>query len=335
MRSSFWNVLALSLVLVCAAGHASAQLGGVTLTGRIPAKLQGCVSSDSLKVGYVHAMAAIGMNDTRGVNLTVTIQTLGSTDPEVMVIEMSASSWGRSLGTRQLRVKASDCAALPRGLGDVLARMHYEATALDAGRRPTLLAPAPLPFAAQATSTPESTAASSEHVALGVGAGVAFGLLPSAALGLQLQAATPNYPISLRLKLGMLWPQRYPVAIGAIEADSYDLTLEMCPSYRLPSWDRLTFRLCVGPRVGFERARGRDLSEPTETRTRAFLYFGLTPEISLRLAGATSLQLGGGLALGIIRPHLLIGVDRERRSIELPDASTFRTELLASIVQVL
>jgi len=34
-------------------------------------------------------MAAIGMNDTRGVNLTVTIQTLGSTDPEIMVIELS------------------------------------------------------------------------------------------------------------------------------------------------------------------------------------------------------------------------------------------------------
>ncbi|HTU59824.1 MAG TPA: hypothetical protein VMF89_15335, partial [Polyangiales bacterium] len=224
MRSSFWNAFALSLVLVCAAGHASAQLGGVTLLGRIPAKLQGCVSSDSLKIGYVHAMAAIGMNDTRGVNLTVTLQTLGSTDPEVMVIELSASSWGRPLGTRQLRVKASDCAALPRGLGDVIARMHYETTALDAGRRPTLLAPAPLPFQAQATSTPQDTATSSEHVALGVGAGVAFGLLPSAALGLQLQAATPNYPVSLRLKLGMLWPQRYPVGIGAIEADSYDLT---------------------------------------------------------------------------------------------------------------
>lgn len=322
------------LPLLSFTGRASAQLGGVRLEGRIPAKLQGCVSADSLKIGYVHAMAAIGMNDTRGVNLTVSLQTLGSTDPEVMVIELSASSWGRPLGTRQLRVRASDCAALPRGLGDVIARMHYEATALDAGRRPVLLAPAPLPFEAQA-STPENTEDSSEHVALGVGAGVAVGLLPSAALGLQLQAATPNYPISLRLKLGMLWPQRYPVGTGAIEADSYDLTVEMCPSYRLASWDRLTLRICVGPRVGFERARGRDLADPTETRARAFLYFGLTPEVALRLAGATWLQLSGGLALGIIRPHLLIGVDRERRSIELPDSSTFRSELLASIVQVL
>lgn len=334
MRSSIWKIVVFSLLLVCNAGRASAQLGGVTLQGRIPVKLQGCVSSDSLKIGYLHAMAAIGMNDTRGVNLAVTIQTLGSTDPEIMVLELSASSWGRSLGTRQLRVRASDCAALPRGFGDVIARMHYEATALDAGRRPTLLAPAPLPFQAEDV-TPENTAELSEHVALGVGAGIAFGLLPSAALGLQLQAATPNYPISLRFKLGMLWPQRYEVGTGAIEADSYDLTLEMCPSYRLPSWDRLTLRICAGPRVGFERARGRDLADPTETRARAILYFGLTPEISLRLAGATWLQLGGGLALGIIRPHLLIGVDRERRSIELPDASIFRRDIIASIVQIL
>jgi hypothetical protein len=338
MRSLLRKVCGLWLVLLSvlliAQGSAGAQFGSVTLEGRIPAQLQGCVSGESLKVGYVHGMAALGMNDTRGVNLAVTLRTMPSIDPETMLIELSASSWGRPLGTRQLRVKVSDCAALPRGFGDIIARMAYESTALDAGRRPTLLAPSPLPFQAQAITQAEATG-SSEHVALGIGAGAVGGLLPSAALGLQLQAATPNYPVSLRVKLGMIWPQRHDVLRGAIEANSFDLTLEMCPSYRLGGWERLVLRICIGPRAGVAQARGRDFEEPTESLTRAFLYVGLSPEVSLRLTGSTWLQLGGGLALNVIRPHLLIGVDTERRSIELPNFDSLRRELTASIVQVL
>jgi hypothetical protein len=329
---SFWNVFVVWLLLLTAPGSVGAQFGGVALEGRIPAQLQGCVSGESLKVGYVHGMAALGMNDTRGVNLAVTLRTLPSIDPKTMLIELSASSWGRPLGTRQLRVKVTDCAALPRGFGDIIARMAYEATARDAGRQPLLLAPPP--FQAQTITQAEATG-SSEHVALGIGAGVVGGLLPSAALGLQLQAATPNYPVSLRVKLGMIWPQRHDVLRGAIEANSFDLTLEMCPSYRPGSWERLMLRICVGPRVGVAQARGRDFEEPTESLTRGFLYVGLSPEVSLRLTGSTWLQLGGGLALNVIRPHLLIGVDTERRSLELPNFDPLRREVTASIVQVL
>ena len=332
MRSSLYEKTFAFCLTLLATGGAGAQLGGVVLEGRIQTQLQGCVSAETLKVGYVHGMAALGMTDTRSVNLTVKLQALPSTDPDSMLIELTASSWGRPLGTRQLRVKASDCAALPRGFGDVIARMAFEATALDMGRRPLLLAPPP--FQVQA-GPPQSAPELSEHVALGVGAGVAFGMLPSAALGLQLQAATPNYPVSLRLRLGMLLPQGYEVPAGTIRSDSYDLTLEMCPSYRLPQWQRLTLRICFGPRIGIKRAWGQDFNEPTERIARGFLYFGAAPEVVLRIAGSTYLVLGGGSALGVIRPRLLIGVDTERRSIELPGSSTVRHELTASVVGVL
>jgi hypothetical protein len=277
-------------------------------------------------------LAALGMSSTRGVSLIVTVRTLASADPDSMLLELTATSWGRPLGTRQLRVKATDCAALPRGFGDVIARMSYDATAQDTGRR--LLPPAPPRFQVQ-TSPPAEAAGPRDYIALGIGAGVVAGMLPSAALGLQLQAATVNYPISLRLKLGMLWPQRHIVPEGAVQAHAYDLSLEMCPSYRLPSWERLTLRICVGPDMGVVQAEGEGFAAATGSFTRPFLYFGLAPEVSLRLTGATWLHLGGGVALGIVRPHVLLGVDSERRSIDLPELSAVREQITAGIVQIL
>jgi hypothetical protein len=51
---------------------------------------------------------------------------------------------------------------------------------------------------------PASAPLPSEVVALGIGAGMIGGMLPSAALALQLQAATANRPVSLRLKATLL-----------------------------------------------------------------------------------------------------------------------------------
>lgn len=312
------------------ASTASAQLSGVQLEGRIPTQLQGCITPESLKIGYQHGMAAIGMTDTRGVNLVVKLQTLPSNDPNTMRIELTAISWGRPLGTRRLRVKASDCAALPRGFGDVIARMAYEATAQDVSRRRQLIAPPPFQEEATAIESPPP----SEYVALGAGAAVAGAQLPATALGLQLQASSTNYPVSLRLKVALLWPQRHKLPEGEIVAYAIDIALEMCPGFRLPNWERLALRVCIGPRVSVEHARAQRFPTPDQSMERAFIYFGFTPEAALRLSGATWLQLSAGLALGIVRPPIQLGVDSQRRSVELPDASPLRRELIASIVQV-
>lgn len=323
------------VLLCCLLGTArtvSAQQGGVTLDAQLPAHLQRCVTADQLRMGYLHANAALGVNEMRGLNVAVVLRTRTSSEPpppDGALVELTATHWGRPLGMRQLRIKPEDCAGLPRALGDVVARMSYEASARDVGR--LLMLPPPR-LLVQPTATDAS--ALEDYVALGVGAGVVGGLLPSAAFGLQLQAATTNQPVSLRLRLSMLWPQRHALFDGSITGYSVDLALEMCVGFRLLN-EKLALRACVGPRPGVEFARGQDFSTHNELLAKPFLYFGLAPEVSLRLASATWLQLGGGLALGLVRPRMRLGLDSERRSLKLTDPAAVRSELIASVVQIL
>lgn len=131
--------------------------------------------------------------------LRVAVQSDAGSEPDTQLLKLTASAAGRALGSRELQVRAADCHALPEALALVLALLARDAA-------PAL----PLPAAAQATDTSEPRAkptrepAPREQIALAAGAGAFFGVLPSAALALQLQAATPGELLSLRLKAGML-----------------------------------------------------------------------------------------------------------------------------------
>jgi hypothetical protein len=330
------------LVLICSLlqaavfgipGIALGQATGFTLDARVPPDLQRCVSPDDIYASYLHALSAYGVHRTVESNLVVVLRTHPGSEPGSTLIELSARASGRALGRSQLHVTKADCDALPRALGQAVARFVRQASAAEANR-PLLPLP-PGEFETQPSASGlASSSESSKVVVLGAGAGIFGGALPSAALALQLQAATANRPLSMRLRATLLWPQQRALTEGVITATGYELSLEACGSFSLPRWQRLELRLCLGPRVGVEAARGRNFPVYNAHPTNLLAYVGLTPGVALRLAGETWLQLGAGVALSVVRPHFLLGLDSDRRYIELSNPAVVRSELSASLLQV-
>jgi hypothetical protein len=325
----FARNLLLLVMLFTMPGRALGQASAFTLEAQLPAELRGCFSASDLRAAYVHALAAYGIQRHGESNLVVRVRAHPDTTQDGIVLELSATMSGRSLGRSELHVTEADCDALPRTLGQVLARMARQQSAADANK-PLLPLPAEAFLQPSATGSTEP----SEYVVLGLGAGVVGGMLPSAAFALHLQAATPNHPLSMRLRATLLWPQSQTLKEGVIDTRAYEVSLELCGGFRLPSWQRLALRLCLGPRVGVEVGRGRKFPVYNGNPVDLYAYLGAAPEAALQLGGNTWLQLGGGAALGLVRPHFVLGIDSARRSIELSNPAVVRSELSASLLQI-
>jgi hypothetical protein len=342
-RALRWVWLASALLV--AAPRAQAEPGEIILAAELPAPLAGCVTGEQLNDSYRRALAAYGGGEgpSGRVQLQAAVTSRPGAQAGTILLQIAAFNADAALGTRELPVRTDDCAALPDALGLVLALL-----ARDAAPAPPAAPVSAAPASAAASSSLQPSAAEqtaprpqrppaparSPHVALGIAAGAVFGVLPSAALALQLQAATPGDRLSLRLKAGLLWPQEHSLAEGFIQTRSYELALELCGGLQWPGWSRLWLRLCAGPRVGVMHGRGRDFGVQNLSASEPLVHLGLTPELALRLASGTWLQLGAGAALAIMRPRFQVAVDGGRRIVELPHPALLRGELGMSIVQI-
>lgn len=333
MRASFTSLYFCAVLSVgLGAGSAAGQAQCLELEAELPEDLRGCVSAERLCASYQAALAA--NNGERALAPIWRVQLRAADEAAeagVRSLALAAFSRQRSLGQRTLAVRSRDCAALPDALAWVLVLLAEEAgvqpppptaavaQAVDSDAKPT-------PVANQA---PESKRA----FALGAGAGVSFGVLPSAAFGLQLQGSLLSEPVALRARAAFLWPQELAVAEGYVRMQSYELALEACPGTQLGARPRIALRVCVGPRLGLLVARGRDFAIQNEHAAEFLLYFGVTPEASLALAGATWLQLSAGAAISLVRPRMGVAFDDGMRWMELSALHWLRAELMLSLVQ--
>lgn len=318
--------------LIGAVPGAQAEASQIVLDAELPAQLAGCVTSTQLNDSYQRALRAYGGEDAaKDMQLRAAVTGRAGAAPGTTLLQIAAFDADRPLGTRELPVRTDDCAALPDALGLVLALMTRDAPQPPPRAAPP--APAELqaqPLAASRLSTAQPTA----HVALGIASGAVFGVLPSGALALQLQAATPGDQLSLRLKAGLLWPQEIALAEGFIEMRSYELGLDACAGLQWPGWPRLWLRLCGGPRIALVVGRGREFNVDNLSANEWAVYLGLVPELAVRLATATRLQLGAGAALAVARPRFQVGIDGGRQVVELKDPGLLRGEVVLSLVQI-
>jgi len=297
--------------LLGAAPRARAEASQIALSAELPAQLAGCVTSAQLNDSYQRALGAYGGDDAaKDMQLRAAVTGRAGADAGTTLLQIAAFDADRPLGTRELPVRTDDCAALPDALGLVLALMTRDAPQPQPASSAAPPAPAevqapPLAAAAARPAKPQPNA----HVALGIAAGAVFGVLPSGALSLQLQAATPGERFSLRLKAGLLWPQEIALAEGFIEMRSYELGVDVCAGLPWPGWPRLRLRLCGGPRVARMVGRGREFNVDNLSANEWAVYFGLAPELAVRLASATWLQLGAGAGLAVVRPRFQVGID--------------------------
>lgn len=337
-----WSSIAARVVLGCLLGSTAAPARVATaqcveLAADLPEDLRGCVSAERLCASYQRALAASGGGSQASEpRWQVQLRAAKAGSAAVRSLELEAFSAGRSFGQRTLEVRSRDCAALPDALALVLVLLAQEAgpgavepqltAAEPAAQQEREPIPAPAPRAHGATSA--------GSLAVGVGAGVSFGVLPSAAFGLSLQASTLSEPVAFRVRASFLWPQELAVAEGRVLMRDYELALEACPGAQLDSRPRIALRLCVGPRLGLFHARGRDFDVQNERATEFLMYLGVTPEASLALAEGTWLQLSAGVAFALVRPRMGVAFDGGRRWRELSAPDWLRAELALSLVQI-
>jgi hypothetical protein len=325
----------LAAALLGAVPYARAEASQIVLDAELPAQLAGCITVAQLNDSYQRALGAYGGDEfTKDMQLRAAVTGRAGADAGTTLLQIAAFDADRPLGTRELPVRTDDCAALPDALGLVLALMTRDAPPPAASPVPSTPATPELRLQPMAAEAPRpATPQPSAHLALGIGAGAVFGVLPSGALSLQLQAATPGERVSLRLKAGLLWPQEIALAEGFIELRSYELGLDVCAGLPWPGWPRLWLRLCGGPRVARMLGRGREFNVDNLSANKWAVYFALAPELAVRLASATWLQLGAGAALAAVRPRFQVGIDGGRQVVELKDPGLLRGELGLSLVQ--
>ena len=352
----------------------TASASALVLDAELPPEIRSCVTADQLQAAYQHALAAHGGETAAALTLHVTVRSSPGPSPQTLRLEVTAAadpralgtpertsheSDKRPLGTRELQVHESDCHALADAIGLVLALLARDGAASvppltsepepGSPRRTGPPASAELEPGSPRGTIPRASAeleprtpalpsasppASRKHLALGAGAGAISGVLPAAAFALQLQAATPGELLSLRVKVGMLLPRKKRLAEGVIEARSYELALEACAGLPWPSWPRLALRACAGPALGLIYAQGRDFLVQNQSQREVLLYFGLLPEVALRLGSATWLQLAAGGAVALIRPHFEVERAAGKGILALKTPALLRAELSLSLLQI-
>ena len=354
-RAPSWRAaLCICLLIGLWLPHSRARAAALVLEAELPTEIRGCVALEQLQLAYQRALAAHGGNPAAASPLHVSVRSTPGPVPDTLRLEVTASTESREpgrrelethapgmreLGMRELQVHASDCSALADAMGLVLALLARDSPASDSTSPELAPTPKPTPKAVpepkpEPEPEPKLNPPHIEHVALSAGIGAIFGVLPSAALALQLQAATPSERLSLRVKAAMLLPREKHLAEGVIEARSYELGLEVCSGVKLPGWPRLALRACAGPRLGLIYARGRDFLVHNQRQREFLLYVGLSPEAALRLGGATWLQLGAGSAVALIRPHFEVERMAGKGLLALETPAVLRAEVSLSLVQI-
>lgn len=342
-----WLVVCIALLT---AAKVSAGESCVHLDAELPRGMERCVSARQLCQSYQLAAANSGATGGDEALLVQSweLRLRGHSAPDAhaadeLELELDAMADGRAVGQRRLTVRSSDCAALPDALAWVLVLLAQDAAsapqpaaaAPSTNQRQDMQAAAPPQLVA--AESPDSRApmpASPGRFALGAGAGVWVGVLPSAAFALQLQAAVTIEPIAYRLRATVLWPQQLDIAEGSVLMRDYELAIEACPGLQLETQPRVELRVCAGPRLGLLYASARDFALRNDEATQFLLYFGVAPEASLALGRNTWLQLSTGAAVGLMRPRIAVAFGDGQSRTVLPALRTLRAELMLSLLQI-
>ncbi len=322
-------------VLVFAAHRVHAQAVTLSIEPGAPAWVASCLTEDKLNRSYVTAQAG-DEPATPPSALRAGVRTLDAPRPREATLEIRAHDAQRDLGARVLPVHQRDCGAMPDAVALVLvllSRSAGEPPAPQPEPPPPPAGPLPPPPAAAPPPPPppppESTPMS-WHLAAGGSA--VWGLLPSVALALHVEAGLAIAPFwGLRARAELLWPQTRTAAEGTIDFWGAAIAAEACFHLLAPFSPRLVLRACAGPRLGFVRAASRGFTRLNLQPTDPTLYLGALLEAELRLGGATWLRLGGGLSGGLERPVFWVEIAGQLQ--QLGATSPLRSELGLSLVQ--
>jgi len=244
---------------------------------------------------------------------------------------------GALLGTREVRSAEASCSSLDDPIALVVSVLIDAETHPDAGAGSGANGPAP----PAPSAPPPQVVVRRERVYVpvperaprpwrfegGAAAAGALGLLPNAALGVDV-AALLEPPGFWGIELsGAYW---FPAKVPA-EGEAYtDVALvygqlALCPL----RWarDRAALRLCAGAQVGSVRSRGvgfdRELSNESVVVNAV-----LPTRLSIRIAGPLFVTAGAALVVAIVRPELTYGAaDGSTRTI-------FRAPPLAGVFEL-
>jgi hypothetical protein len=172
------------------------------------------------------------------------------------------------------------------------------------------------------------------NIGLGGGAGVFYGVLPSAALALQLQAAYVSGLFSLRVRGTLLWPQQQHIAEGNVRWHDYELSVEGCAGFPFSEAPRLVLRACAGPRGGIVHVSAHDFALQNQAASKFLMYLGVMPELTLALGARTQLQLGAAASLGLVRPRFGIGLNNGAQLATFSTPGWLRGEVALSLLQI-
>jgi hypothetical protein len=343
--------LAWALLLACASGAwarlpARASELHVSLDAQLPPALQRCVSREQLRARYVKVRDASSNAEARRhplQELWVGLR-IASQDGELAQLELTAATRQRALGTRVLPVRVADCAALPETLALVLWLLSQSAE--------PVAAPAPPPPSAAEVaerdaelprgqrSPPRQSQAQAQGrepgiaIGLGLGGGAAFGVLPRAALQLQLSAELRAALVGLRVRAALLWPQAQAIAEGSVSMSTYEIALEACPSWRVNAQPALELRACAGPRLGLLRSKSSGFLVHNADNIDLLVYAGASLEAALALGSTRWLALSTGLALALERPQFVLQFANTSRQRSLEGPALMRGDVSLGLLQM-
>ena len=305
-----------------------------------PQWLPRCLSEATLNTSYQAAREA----EASTAPLAVHVRVVSQTPAREATLEIRAANAERSLGSRALPVRAEDCSAISDAVALVLVLLSRHAAAESP---PPAAAPTetPPPPAAEPTETPKAPvvapapppppkppppppeAESSIGWNIDAGALLMLGMLPDPAFGVSLGAELVLGVPSVRLRALLLFPQSRSVAEGSVKFSAYELALDACLGISVADAPRIGLRVCAGPRVGFAHAAGSGFALENYQPTDPTLYLGLGPEANLGLTDWAALQLGVGVAAGILRPRYVLRLQDSGLQVEVADPGPVRAEV--------
>lgn len=346
-----WQLpLALLLAWATSSGATAQAPAGprIQLEAKLPRSLKRCVSAEQLEASYERARQTRVAADTQiredPAEFQVQLRSLGASGGATQ-IELAAQSGARSLGTRVLPVRADDCKALPDTLALVLWLLSQSA---EPAPEPPPPPPAPPPAApAVAPRDPEvppgqgppppppPSAPSTTHLGVGLGGALALGVLPRAALQLQLLAVLRVPVFEGRLRAAVLWPQTMGVAEGRVAMRSYEVALEICPHWQVSDEPALELRGCLGPRFGLLRATSTGFAVQNPSNTELLVYAAATAEAALAVSESSWLQFAAGLGIAFRRPRFVLNFESAQPPMPIDGPELWRGEIGLSFVQLL
>lgn len=293
----------------------TASLGWVRLPGA-----EGCITSRELGKRVESSLGRPALVSASQGDLAIEARVEPGKSGTWKVTIVTTPHDGGAIGTRELKIKGEACSAIDEPVALALAITIDPDAALAPKsvdvEKPPVATPPPVLAVAIASPSPPKVIVRDERVLvpvpskvpdvdgdLRIAPQVAVGLLPHAALGLELGAS---------LKTAFAWPIELSGGIltdsqtngrdgGAVFSLGYG-ALAVCPTTRQSASDAWWISACVGTQVGVMRGRGFGFDEPRDSSATWVAAVG-DVRLSARLTGPLFAQIGAGLLAAIVRPR--------------------------------